>query len=205
MQTGKELFLHELSDMLDAERRILETLSQQSEESSNSALQSAFQSHHKQTQGQIERLQQCFELIDEQAEEAECAAIKGLHEEHENMLDEGPSPDIMDVFNVTAAIKVERYEISSYESLIRLAELLKLSKIVRLLKQNLKEEEQTLKKVTTLAAKIKPENLDTSQGEQEQSAENFAENSTENEQARKESKTGPHIVKKTGTRRGRAA
>lgn len=160
MESAHELFLHELSDMLDAEKKILEALSQQSEESSNSTLQSAFQNHHKQTEGQIERLEQCFKLLEEEAEETECAGIKGLREEHDSFADEDPSPDILDVFNATAGIKVERYEISSYESLIRLAELMEETKIVRLLKQNLREEEQTLKKLMTLSAKLKPENIE---------------------------------------------
>jgi ferritin-like metal-binding protein YciE len=206
MQTARELFLHELSDMMDAEHKILEALSQQIEESSNSTLRSAFQAHHKQTESQIERLERCFELIDEEPEETECDGIKGLQEEHESMVDEDPSPDILDVFNVAAAIKVERYEISSYESLIRLGELLEQTKVVRLLSQNLKEEEQTLKKMTTLAGKIKPQNL----GEEDELAE--VESRTEDSDAifderkiteRKQS--GPQIVKRNGSRKHKAA
>jgi ferritin-like metal-binding protein YciE len=201
MQTAHDLFLHEMSDMLDAERRILDCLSQQNQESSNSTLQSAFRSHHKQTEGQIERLEQCFELIEEVAQETECAGIKGLWEEHETMIDEDPSPDILDVFNVAAAIKVERYEISSYELLINLAGLMKQSKVVRLLKHNLREEEQTLKKMSMLATKIKPENLDENEEEQDESStEQFAENP-----ARREGRPGPKIVKKSGPRRSSAA
>jgi ferritin-like metal-binding protein YciE len=187
MQNAQELFLHELRDMLDAEHRILETLSEQSSESNSTALESAFQSHHEQTQDQIKRLEQCFELTGQEAEETECAGIKGLRKEHDSMIAEDPSPDILDVFNVAAAIKVERYEISSYESLIRLAELMERTKIVRLLKQSLKEEEQTLKKMTTLAEKIKPETLD------------------EIAESRNAAQTGPQIVKKPRPRRNRAA
>jgi ferritin-like metal-binding protein YciE len=196
MQTAHDLFLHEISDMLDAERRILQSLSELSQESSNSSLQSAFQSHHKQTEGQIERLEQCFELLEEVAEETECAGIKGLWEEHQTIADENPSPDILDVFNVGAAIKVERYEISSYESLINLAEFMKQTKVARLLKQNLKEEEQTLKKMSTLATKIKPESLGTNQDEQDESS---AEGSAGDR------KQGLRIVRKSGSRRNRAA
>ena len=168
MQNAHELFLHELSDMLDAEQKILEALTKQSEESSNSTLQSAFLLHRKQTEGQIERLGQCFKLAEEEPQETECAGIKGLMEEHEAMLGEDPSPDILDIFNVAAAIKVERYEISSYEALIRLAMLMKQPKIARLLKQNLKEEEQTLKKMITFATKLTPDNVDS--GEESRAA-----------------------------------
>jgi ferritin-like metal-binding protein YciE len=198
------LFLHELSDMLDAEQRILDALGEQGAESSNNALQSAFHAHQKQTEGQVERLQQCFELIGEEAEETECAGIKGLKEEHDSMTEEDPSPDILDVFNVAAAIKVERYEISAYESLIRLAESIDQAKVVRLLNQNLKEEEQTLKKMQTLATKIKPENVDAA--EEEQNEESGDKQSAESDSdMRNEDRPRPHIVKKSGSRKRKAA
>jgi ferritin-like metal-binding protein YciE len=191
MQTAQELFRHELSDILDAEHRILEALSDQSEESSSPTLQNAFKSHYKQTQGQIQRLEQCFQLIHEEAEQTECAGIKGLLEEHDSMIEAEPSPDILDVFNVAAAIKVERYEISSYESLIRLAELMEQTKVVRLLKQNLKEEEQTLKKMTAQARSVKPQTVN---------SEGFESGAQESK-----SQPGPHIVKKAGPGKSRAA
>jgi ferritin-like metal-binding protein YciE len=169
----------------------VKVLTQQSQESSNSALQNAFRTHLKQSQGQISRIQQSFELLDEETEETECAGIIGLLEEHDRMTEESPSKDILDVFNVAAAIKVERYEISSYESLIRLADMLGLPDISKLLKQNLKEEEQTLKKMTTLTAKVKPETLDSEDEE------------SEIDQSIRESIT--HLVRKAGSRRKRVA
>jgi ferritin-like metal-binding protein YciE len=187
MQTARELLLQELREMLDAEHRILEILSEQREESSNSTLQNSFQSHHKQTESQIERLEQCFELVGVEAEQTECAGIKGLREERETMIAEDPSTDILDVFNIASAIKVERYEISSYESLIRLAEQVMQSNIVRLLKRSLTEEEQMLTKMTTLAAKVRPKNSDAY------------------ESASREERQGIRIVRKRGTRRSRAA
>jgi len=204
MQIAHELFLHELSDMLDAEQQILEALEKQKDESSNSTLQSAFQAHRKQTEGQVERLQQCFELIGEEAEEAECAGINGLREEHDSMTEQDPSPDILDVFNVAAAIKVERYEISAYESLIRLAKSMDQTKIVRLLNQNLKEEEQTLKKMQTLAMKIKPQRLEAA--EDEQGEESGNEGSAESDSAlQNEHRPGPRIVKKGGSHKRKVA
>ena len=195
MQTAQELFLHELRDMLDAEHRILEILSEQREESTNTSLQSAFQAHHRQTENQIERLEQCFQLIGAEAQQTECAGIKGLREERESMIREDPSEDILDVFNIASAIKVERYEISSYESLIRLAEQIKQSRIVRLLQRNLTEEEQTLGKMTTVAAKIKPEKLDALESKQKD------EESGGSKDAQGEKRQGIRIVKKRGTHR----
>lgn len=171
MQTAHELFLHELSDMLDAERKILEALEEMSGESSRPELEKAFSMHHDQTEGQIERLEQCFEELGESAEETECAGIKGLVEEHEHFKEEDPAQDILDVFNISAASKVEHYEITAYESLIRLADMMEHKSVSRLLKQNLKEEQQTLKKLEQLATKVQPENLGMGEDEEDIEAE----------------------------------
>ena len=83
MQTAHELFLHELSDMLGAERKILEALDQQSEESSRPELKKAFDSHRQLTEKQIQRLEQTFESLEEEAGQAECKGIEGLVAEHD--------------------------------------------------------------------------------------------------------------------------
>jgi ferritin-like metal-binding protein YciE len=168
MQTAHELFTHELADMLDAERKILEALGEQAEESTNPQLQKAFEAHREQTETQVQRLEQCFEQLEEEPEETECAGIRGLIEEHDNMKEEDPSEDILDVFNVAAATKVERYEITAYEALIRLSDMMGHTKVSRLLNQNLKEEQQTLKKMEGFANKIKPERMGMGEDEEEE-------------------------------------
>jgi ferritin-like metal-binding protein YciE len=157
MQTAHELFLHELSDMLDAERKLVDALGEQAESASNSQLQKAFQSHQAQTEKQVQRLEQVFEQLEEQPEETECKGMKGLIEEVETFKQEDPSEDILDVFSIGAAAKVEAYEINAYELLIQLAKDMGHNKAVRLLQQNLKEEQQTLKKMQGFSKKIKPE------------------------------------------------
>jgi ferritin-like metal-binding protein YciE len=160
MQTAHEMFLHELKDMLDAEQQLVEALGRQAEESSRPELQKAFQSHQAQTEKQTERLRQCFELLGEEAEEAECRGIRGLIEEHDNFVEqEDPAEDLVDIFNTVAGAKVESYEIQGYQSLIRMADLMEHTKVSRLLNQNLKEEQQTLKKMEAFSKKLKPQNL----------------------------------------------
>jgi len=159
MQTAHELFIHELQDMLDAEQQLVEALGEQADESSRPDLQKAFQSHQQQTQKQVERLHQVFESIGEEPEETECAGIRGLIQEHNNFKQEDPAEDIMDIFNAGAAEKVESYEICAYEGLIRLAQEMGHKKAERLLAQNLKEEQQTLKKMQGFSKKLKPENM----------------------------------------------
>jgi len=159
MQTAHEFFIHGLQDMLDAEQQLVEALGEQADESSRPDLQKAFQSHQQQTQKQVERLHQVFEEIGEEPEETECAGIRGLLEEHNQFKQEDPAEDIMDIFNTGAAEKVENYEICAYESLIRLAQEMGHKKAERLLAQNLKEEQQTLKKMQGFSKKLKPENM----------------------------------------------
>ncbi len=169
MQTARELFVHELTDMFDAEQKLVEALGTQAEESSRPDLQKAFQSHQQQTQKQVERLQQCFDLLDEEAEETECKGIAGIIAEHDTFKEEEePSEDLMDIFNVGAATKVESYEIAAYEGLINLAQQLEQTKIERLLNQNLKEEQQTLKKMQGFLKKLKPQQLEMEEEEDEE-------------------------------------
>jgi ferritin-like metal-binding protein YciE len=159
MQTAHELFIHELQDMLDAEQQLVEALGEQADESSRPDLQKAFQSHQEQTQKQVERLHQVFESLGEEPEEVECKGIRGLIEEHNHFKEEDPSEDIMDIFNAGAAEKVESYEICAYEGLVRLAQQMGHKKAEKLLNQNLKEEQQTLKKMQGFSKKLKPENM----------------------------------------------
>lgn len=173
MQTAHELFLHELSDMLDAERKLVEALGEQAEEASNPQLQKAFAAHQAQTEKQVQRLEQIFEQLDEEPQETECKGLNGLLEELEAFKQEDPSEDILDVFSIGAAQKVESYEINAYESLVRLATDMEHTKAVRLLQQNLKEEQAAWKKFDGLAKKIKPERTgheEEVEGEEEEAA-----------------------------------
>lgn len=167
METARELFLHDLRDMLDAEQQLVKALSMQADESSRPDLKKAFASHQAQTETHVERLQQAFQELGEAAEESECHGIRGLIQEHEAFQQESPSEDLLDIFNVGAALKVERYEISSYESLVRMADQLGERKTSQLLKKTLREEQQTARKMETFGRKLKPEQLSAEDEEQE--------------------------------------
>ena len=170
MQTAHELFIHELEDMLSAEHQLVKALQEQEENASNEQLKKAFAAHRAQTEKHIERLNGCFEEIGETPEETECKGIAGLVEEYKTFKDEeDPSPDILDVFSIDAAKKVEMYEINAYEGLIEMAEDMGHKKSVRLLNQTLKEEQQTFKKMEAFGKKIKPENSGMEEEEDEES------------------------------------
>lgn len=204
MQTAHELFIHELGDMLDAEQKLVEALGKQAEESSRPELQKAFQSHQAQTQKQVERLQQCFEQLGEEPEETECKGIAGLIQEHDTFTqEEDPAEDILDIFNVGAATKVESYEICAYESLINLAQQMEHTKVERLLSQNLKEEQQTLKKMQAFSKKLKPENL--GMGDEQEEGSDQEEYASDSEDRGSSARKGAKSGSGSKTRRGRAA
>ena len=159
MQTGHELFVHGLNDMVDAERQLVKALSENASDSSREDLRKAFERHRKETEGQIERLEQCFQLLGEEQEDTECHGIRGLIAETKSFEQEDPSDDLVDVFNVGAAIKVESYEICEYESLVDMAREMKHTKVAQLLSQNLKEEKATLKKMEAFSKKVKPKEM----------------------------------------------
>jgi ferritin-like metal-binding protein YciE len=160
MQTAHEFFLHGLNDIMDGEKQLVEALGKNAESASNPQLKKAFEQHKAQTEKQVERLQQVFESLGEEPEsDVECKGIKGLVEEGEEFKSEDPSPDIADIEAAVGASKIERYEIAEYEALIRLARMMKHTEATRLLQQNLKEEQATLRKIEALGKKLKPEDM----------------------------------------------
>jgi ferritin-like metal-binding protein YciE len=170
MQTGHELFVHGLTDMLDGERQLVEALQELSDDSSNEQLKKAFASHRKETERQIERLTQCFELLGETPEDTECKGLKGLIAEKKAFMEEEPESDILDVFQVGAAIKAETYEICEYKSLIEMAGEMGHTKVARLLRENLAEERAALKKMEGFSKKLKPNEMMTAEQEERSQA-----------------------------------
>lgn len=159
METGHEFFVHELNDMMDGERQLVEALRENAEDSSEPELRRAFNEHREQTENQIERLRQCFELLGEESETTECHGIRGLVAEKKAFKEEDPSEDLVDLFNVGAGIKAENYEICAYESMVRMAREMKHNKVAKLLNENLKEEKAILRKMETFSKRIKPNQM----------------------------------------------
>jgi ferritin-like metal-binding protein YciE len=159
METGHELFVHGLNDMLDAEQQLVQALEELARDSSRQDLQKAFERHGEETRKHVDRLQQCFALLSEKPEQTECHGIRGLIAEKKAFLEESPSQDLIDVFNVGAATKAETYEICEYESLIDMAREMNHKKVAQLLRQTMKEEKATLKKMEAFSEKVKPNQI----------------------------------------------
>jgi ferritin-like metal-binding protein YciE len=150
----QELFLHELEDMYDAEQRILKVLPKLAKEAQDDKLREAFEHHHEETQTQVENLDKVFQLLGKKPETTTCKGVEGLEKEHESFLEEKPSPDILQLFDLGAAAKTEHYEICSYTDLIDMATLLGHNDAVPLLKENLKHEKEMAEKVEKLSKTI---------------------------------------------------
>src|SRR5688572_7291293 len=152
MQTIQELFEHELKDMYSAEHALLDALEQMAGESSDKDIKKGYVQHRKETQGQIKRLEKIFKSMGQKPEAETCAGIEGLIKEKKLFMREKPSPELLEFFNVGASQKVERYEITAYESLIDMADKLGMTDAVELLEQSLQEEEAALNKLKMIAS-----------------------------------------------------
>jgi ferritin-like metal-binding protein YciE len=150
--TGRELFEHELRDIYDAEHKLVNALEKMANDASDEQLKQSFIEHRDVTRQQAERLERVFELVDRAPRREPCAGINGLIEEYQKFnKEESPSPEVRDVFATGAALKVENYEISSYKSLIKLANQLGLTEAVTVFQENLREEEETAREVEQMS------------------------------------------------------
>ena len=154
MQTIEELFEHELQDIYSAEHSLLEALEQMAQESSDREIKRGFAQHRKETLAQIKRLEKIYRALGQKPESGSCPGIEGLIREKKLFMREKPSGELLEFYNIGAAQKVERYEITAYENLVDMAEKLGMSDVVDLLEQNLQEEEMALNKLKAIASEF---------------------------------------------------
>lgn len=150
-QNLEKLFHETLKDIYYAERKILRALPKMARGAQSPELKAAFEKHHEETQQQVERLQQVFELMGKPARGKTCPAIDGIIEEGEEALEAFAGSPALDASLIAAAQAVEHYEIARYGTLVRWAELLDMGDAVRLLDATLQEEGATDKALTDLA------------------------------------------------------
>ncbi|PWC75975.1 ferritin-like domain-containing protein [Azospirillum sp. TSH64] len=147
----KDLLIEELQDAYSSETQILEALPAMADAASSPQLKQAFQTHLQETDGQVKRLEQIFQILQADPAGNTCEATQGLIEEAEEIMDQGLSPEVLDVALIMAAQKVEHYEIASYGSLRTLAETCGMTDVAKLLDETLSEEKATDDKLTQLA------------------------------------------------------
>ncbi|EOM8237532.1 ferritin-like domain-containing protein [Escherichia coli] len=152
IQSVEDIFIHLLSDTYSAEKQLTKALSKLSRSAYSDKLTAAFQSHLDETHGQIERIDQVVDSEDGiKLKRIKCAAMEGLIEEANEIIESTDKNEIRDAALIAAAQKVEHYEIASYGSLVTLAEQLGFKKAAKLLKETLEEEKATDVKLTDLA------------------------------------------------------
>jgi ferritin-like metal-binding protein YciE len=151
MKTLRDLFEDTLKDIYYAEKQIVKALPKMAKKATSADLASAFTSHLEETEGQIQRLEEIFGILDMPARGKKCPAIEGIIEEASEIIKEAEDDTVRDAGMLAAAQAVEHYEISRYGTLKSWAEKLELDDVAGLLDETLEEEKATDLKLTELA------------------------------------------------------
>lgn len=146
-----DLFVSQLQDLYDAENRLTKALPKMAEAAKSPMLRTAFESHLRQTEHHIKRLEQVFGQLGLEAKGETCEAMKGLIMEGSEMIDAKGDENTRDAGLIAAAQKVEHYEIASYGTVRTFAQHLGRSDLAQILQQTLNEETQTDMKLTEIA------------------------------------------------------
>jgi len=151
LKTLDDLFVHTLQDIYYAENQIMRSLPEMIDKATDPQLKQGLQSHLRETENHVRRLEQAFRLRGIEAKGVDCPAIDGIIEEAEDVAGEVDDKNVLDAAIIAAAQAVEHYEITRYGSLIAWAQQLGRSDLGTLLQQNLDEEKAADKKLTALA------------------------------------------------------
>jgi ferritin-like metal-binding protein YciE len=143
LEGPNELFIYELSAMYDGEKKIAEMLSQATEQISDGRLAGTLRAYLDETRQQASNLEQCFELLAEAPREVGCAAIDGVRQEYQDVVGQEPAPEVLTMYLLGSATRVEHYEIGAYRSLVDKALLMGEAECALLLQTNLVQEEDT--------------------------------------------------------------
>jgi ferritin-like metal-binding protein YciE len=155
MNDPRELFLHELGDVLYAERTLVKTLPKLQEEASDDELAEGFGDHLEETRQHVKNLEQAFEALGEPVKAEKCPGIEGIKKEHDEFVtNESPSPEVLNAFLTGAGARTEHYEIAAYEGLVTMAEAMGEDEVARLLNENLTQEQKALRKMQTIGKRL---------------------------------------------------
>jgi ferritin-like metal-binding protein YciE len=142
----RELLLHELGDILYAERKFLTGTRGMARETNSPEMKARLEEHVRETEGQIERIQEVFRTLGEKPKAEKCEAAIGLREEHDSFKsEEKPSKPILEAFDIGSGLRVEHYEIAAYRTAIAIATAMGETQCLPLLQESLLEEEAMAK------------------------------------------------------------
>jgi ferritin-like metal-binding protein YciE len=154
LETLKDLYIHELKDLLSAEKQLVKALPKMAKAATNEDLASGFEAHLEQTEEHVSRLEKILESHDESARGPKCKGMEGLIEEGKEIIEEDADDDVRDAGLISAAQRVEHYEIAGYGCARTYAEELGDDAGESLLSQTLDEEKATDEKLTELAKSV---------------------------------------------------
>lgn len=157
LETLKDLYIHELKDLYSAENQIIKALPKMAKAATNEQLAAGFKEHLEQTKEHATRLEQILKSHDETTRGPKCKGMEGVIKEGQEMIEEDAEDEVRDAGLISAAQRVEHYEMAGYGTARTYANLLGDAKGEKLLQQTLNEEGDTDKKLTQLAESINVE------------------------------------------------
>lgn len=161
----KELYVEELKDIYSAENQLVKALPKMAKAATSEDLRAGFEEHLEQTKEHVARLEKIFKALGESPKGKTCKGMQGLITEGSEMIDEDPEPEMLDAGLISAAQRVEHYEIAAYGCVATYAELLGEDDAAELLRTTENEEKETDEKLTELSKEINviAENASTSE------------------------------------------
>ncbi|SFJ50193.1 YciE/YciF ferroxidase family protein [Planctomicrobium piriforme] len=150
----EDAFVDELRDVLSAEKQLVKALPKMAKSATSEQLRDAIEAHLEETKSHVERVEAAFESLELKPRAKKCDAMEGLLEEGASILEEEAAPEVLDALIIAAAQKVEHYEIATYGTLCTWAEALGHGTALKLLKQNLSEEEAADEKLSALSETV---------------------------------------------------
>jgi ferritin-like metal-binding protein YciE len=153
----KHLYVEELKDLYSAENQLIKAIPKMAEASTSPDLRAGFEEHLGQTRGHVARLEKIFKALGESPTGKKCKGMEGLIKEGGEMIEEDPGPEELDAGLISAAQRVEHYEMAGYGCVATYAKLLGETEAESLLRETLEEERDTDKKLTKLSAQINVE------------------------------------------------
>lgn len=154
VQSLQDLLIDELKDIYSAEKQITRALPKMAKAAKSPELKQAFEKHLEETKGQIERLDEIFETLGKKATGKTCHGMQGLVEEGSEMIGELDKSDVRDAALISAAQRVEHYEIAAYGTVREYAKMLGQKNIAKLLEETLEEEKATDEELNSLSSQV---------------------------------------------------
>jgi len=193
----KEVLIDELRDMYSAENQLVKALPKLAKGAIDSNLKNLFTEHLAETKGQVERLKQVFQLLEEKPTGEHCNGMEGVIEEGADALDKDEEGASFDSGILGAALRTEHYEIAGYQAAIAMTNVLGLSEVTSLLTENLNEELAAAEKILGLSQSIFEEAADQPEEEEEEEKPKTAKEKTSEKKSKQDEKAAaPSLPKK---------